>query len=334
MTLGPDGWKGVNPLKLRWYDRVLVSLGGLVLAALGVCVMLSAGGILDLSSLFAFDVWLGDGWQWMPLIFLAGLLLAAWGVWLFVRPMLRSRDTAGKYYTVQDSGEGGVHISVQALDHLVHRCLSIWPEILTAQVRIGGQEDAMRITLRTTLRSDVRIPDLIGEVRQEIKSYVEECSGVKVESVRVIVEATKEDKDQPGIGPAPRRKEEPAALPETLRKEPEPEAAAEPEAPRQEPDPVVKRFSEEEKIEPVILPETKNPETESSEADRPDAEAMEADLGPEAPPPVELSKDAFPFPGEGIPAESLDGASASDSRLDEEAEGPDMPDAEEETHNA
>ena len=42
-------------MKLRWYDRVLVSLGGLMLAGLGILVMLAAGGVVGV---FGLPDWL------------------------------------------------------------------------------------------------------------------------------------------------------------------------------------------------------------------------------------------------------------------------------------
>ena len=182
-------------MKLRWYDRVLIALGGVVFMGLGVAVMLAGGGVIR-AEWFGLDYWVGTGWQWMPIIFLGGVLLFAWGVRLLVRPFMRASEKQGRYYTVRDGGQGEVHISVQALDHLVHKALTVWPEILTAQVRIGGQEDAMNITLRATLQSNVRIPELIRDVQSEIKQYVEECAGVKVQSVKVVIELTKDTRGQ------------------------------------------------------------------------------------------------------------------------------------------
>lgn len=184
-------------MNLRWYDRVLIALSGLLLAALGVLATLMGGGVVRPES-FTLDFWLGDGWQWMPVIVLGGLLLLAWGVWMIIRPFVETSDTSGRYYILKDRGDGEVQISVQALDHLVHRALGVWPEILSAHVRIGGQEDAMHITLRTTIQANVRIPELIGEVRAKIKQYVEECAGVRVESVKVIIVATKDAKQDEG----------------------------------------------------------------------------------------------------------------------------------------
>lgn len=179
-------------MQLRWYDRILVALGGLVLVALGVGVILAAGGVITLPEPLAFDSWLGTGWQWMPLIFLAGALIVAWGLWLVIRPFRRA-DKSGRYYVLKDTEGGDVRISVSAIENLVNRRLGAYEPILGSRIKIGGREDAMQITLRLTLRTDVQIPNLIDEVRDDIKQSIQHSAGVDVSGVKVFVEATKDD---------------------------------------------------------------------------------------------------------------------------------------------
>lgn len=262
-------------MKLRWYDRILVGLGGMELVALGVLVALSAGGVVTLPEPFAIDTWLGTGWQWMPLVFLLGVAVCVWGCWLVALSVSVRREAGGRYYTVQGAEDGGLNISVQALEHLIRKVIDDRPEILSAQVRLGGQENACRVTIRAAVRSDVRIPGLVRDLREQIRAYVEECAGVKVESVRVIVESTKE-----GGEPRKQPKAAVATLPPPKEQEP-PMTAAEPvfTAPAVA-DTVVYAPAN---PEPVPPPE-------------PVAEA-EAELF--EPLPATLSEQAFPFPEAG-----------------------------------
>lgn len=185
-------------MKMRWFDKVLLVLGGLILLALGVFVVLFASNIIRFAEI-SMDKLFSDAWQWMPLFILAGALLILLGIRIAFRSLWRRRVAQSRYYAVQSVDAGSIHISMQAIDHLVHKCIQIWPEILTTHVAIHGQQEAVTIRLRLTLRSDVRIPELIADVRAEIKDYVEECSGVKVERVEVIIEATKEAPDSRSV---------------------------------------------------------------------------------------------------------------------------------------
>lgn len=181
-------------MKMRWFDRVLLVLGGLVLLALGVFVVLFASNVIRFADI-SMDILFKDAWQWMPLFILAGAVLTLMGIRIAFRPLWRRKDAQSRYYAVQSVDAGSVHISMQAIDHLIHKCIQYWPEILSTQIAIRGQQEAVTIRLRLTLRSDVRIPELIADVRTEVKDYVEECSGVKVERVEVVIEATKDAVD-------------------------------------------------------------------------------------------------------------------------------------------
>jgi uncharacterized alkaline shock family protein YloU len=212
-------------MTLKWYDRALIALGGLVLMALGVLLALAGSGLMGQA--WDLDIWLGDSWQWMPVLCAAGALLVLWGLRLIWRQLFTARG--GAYYRIGGMGEaGGVQIAVQALDHLVRKSLDTHPEILASHIRVGGQEDAMQITLRLTLRTGVRIPALVEQVRREIKAYVEDCAGVTVQQIEIIVASTKDAR-----GGA---KEEGAATQMRIADLPEPEPEPLPEP---EPEPLI-----------------------------------------------------------------------------------------------
>ena len=116
-------------MRLRWYDRILVALSGVVLAVLGAGVILCGCGVIRLPQGIALDLWTGQDWKWLPVIFLGGLLLFVWGVHLIVRPLCPKRDLHGRYFTVKTNGEDTLSISVSALDQLVRKCLDAHPEV-------------------------------------------------------------------------------------------------------------------------------------------------------------------------------------------------------------
>jgi uncharacterized alkaline shock family protein YloU len=208
-------------MTLKWYDRALIALSGLVLVALGVLAALLGSGLLSAEA-FGLDIWLGTGWQWLPIFCVVGVLLVAWGLRLIWRQLMPVRG--GAYYSLGDASDtGGVQIAVQALDHLVRKSLDTHPEILASHIRVGGQEDDMQITLRLTLRTGVRIPLLVEQVRREIKAYVEECAGVTVRQIEIIVESTRDARGGAKAVPPETTEIRIAELPETPMPAPEPE---------------------------------------------------------------------------------------------------------------
>jgi hypothetical protein len=175
-------------MKMRWVNRALELLGGLVLVALAVCLLLSGIAVVRNGS-FSIDSMLHELRNNLFLFVVAVVLLMILGLLLVFFAVRKKR---GRYYAVQTNDTGSVQISIQAIDHMVHRCLQRYTEISLGHVHIGGQHDAVIIRLRMAVRSDVYIPELVSEIRRDVKEYVESCSGVKVERVEVMVDATKD----------------------------------------------------------------------------------------------------------------------------------------------
>lgn len=81
-----------------------------------------------------------------------------------------------------------VRISVKALEALVQRCLSQHPEIKVVSSSLASDEESVRVDVHIALQSDISMPLAISSLQKQIKRYLEACSGVKVEEVRVFVD--------------------------------------------------------------------------------------------------------------------------------------------------
>ena len=175
-------------MKIRLVNRILQFIGGLILIALGVIGVPFVSNALryetfSVNSLFAKPM------DWSPAFVASAVVLLLLGLLLV---FFAFRMKRGRYYVVQTNDSGNVQISVQAIDHLIRKCLQHYGDITLSNVHIGGQDEAVVVRLRMVIRSDVRIPKLVAEIRGNVKEYIESCSGVKVERVEVIVDATKD----------------------------------------------------------------------------------------------------------------------------------------------
>lgn len=91
-------------------------------------------------------------------------------------------------FAVQRNENGMVRISVKALEALVQRCLGQHPEIKVVSSSLSSDEESVRVDVHIALQSDISMPLAISSLQKQIKRYVEACSGVKVEEVRVFVD--------------------------------------------------------------------------------------------------------------------------------------------------
>ena len=91
-------------------------------------------------------------------------------------------------FALQQNENGMVRISVKALEALVQRCLGQHPEIKVVSSSLSSDEKSVRVDVHVALQSDISMPLAISSLQKQIKRYLEACSGVKVEEVRVFVD--------------------------------------------------------------------------------------------------------------------------------------------------
>lgn len=283
-------------MKIRWYDRLLSILCGLLLIALGVCAIIAGGGTAqtllgDTELARAIDQAVWTNWQLQPLIVVLGIVVALLGLLLVVRAFRHSKGVHGRYYMLQKAEDGNVRISVAAIESLVKKCLEQYPQIISSRTKIGGNEENMELTLHITLHTDVQIPGLIEDVRAQIRQTLERSAGVIVKKVEVYVDATKS-------GP-------PAEDVRYIEARPQPQETAEaPDAP----EPAYINTAAFDKT-PVVITD----EAEDAPQAVPTVETFKEQMPPlrSEPLPVELSEEAFPFPEVDLPQE--DGPKEDDS---------------------
>lgn len=93
-------------------------------------------------------------------------------------------------YTIQHAENGELKISLEAISHLVNKCIEQHTELSDVQSKITSNEESVTVELHMTLSTDINIPMAVTALQKEIKQYVEATSGVHVDEVRVVVDST------------------------------------------------------------------------------------------------------------------------------------------------
>ena len=117
----------------------------------------------------------------LVLVILAVLLISA------VLPGKRRRSSS---FAIQKNENGTVRISLKALDALVQKCLNQHAELKVVTSSLFSDEESIRVDVHITLQSDISMPLAISALQKQIKKYLEACSGVAVQEVRVFVDNT------------------------------------------------------------------------------------------------------------------------------------------------
>ena len=172
------------------WDRILILLCALI--ALGC----AAGVVALLVGKISFDMITGriaavDMSKFVVKAAMVGI--AALFVLLFLllfAMILPSRKKRSINYAIQRNENGMVRISLKALETLVNKCLNQHAELKVVTSSLYSDEESIRVDVHISLQSDISMPLAISALQKQIKKYLEACSGVMVQEVRVFVDST------------------------------------------------------------------------------------------------------------------------------------------------
>jgi len=82
---------------------------------------------------------------------------------------------------------GDVNITLGAIDNLVKKIVKKREGIFDINTDIDSDDSGLNISLSVKVYSDYIIPELTNELQKVVKSYLEDTTGVTVNSVKILV---------------------------------------------------------------------------------------------------------------------------------------------------
>ena len=172
------------------WDRILILLCALVALSGAAGVVMLLIGRISLDTVVAFI----SSVDMSKFIVKAAMVgIAALFVLLFLllfAMILPSRKKRSSNYAIQRNENGMVRISLKALETLVNKCLNQHAELKVVTSSLYSDEESIRVDVHISLQSDISMPLAISALQKQIKKYLEACSGVMVQEVRVFVDST------------------------------------------------------------------------------------------------------------------------------------------------
>lgn len=163
-------------MKIKLYERIAM----VIYAVLGLACTACIGLAIWMPGLFS------DDWLWG---FVIGGLVAV--ILLSIRSLrMAFRREPGPDKTsvsVQNTEDGSVRISVQAMDTLVKQAIGHTEGVAAIKTHIINHEDSITVQIEMTLESDVHIPNITMLMQRSIKNFIEEYSGIAVREVTVMI---------------------------------------------------------------------------------------------------------------------------------------------------
>ena len=191
-------------MNIRFWERVLIALCGLLTLALGIVLFVYGVGLLPYQlDLSVLNVPL----LWQRIVILAVALIVALIGMFGVCILFRRRKDKG--FIIQNTEFGDMSISLHALENMVKKCVESHKELSAGSTRISRLRDGIGVHLKVTLSGGANIPLTVNALQKQIKQYITSSSGVDVKEVQVMVETNANKMEAPK--PV---EEEPAAEPE------------------------------------------------------------------------------------------------------------------------
>ncbi len=172
------------------WDRILILLCALVALGCAAGVVALLVGKISFEMINGWLAWV-DMSKWTVKAAMVGI--AALFVLLFLllfAMILPSKKKRSSNYAIQRNENGMVRISLKALETLVNKCLNQHAELKVVTSSLYSDEESIRVDVHISLQSDISMPLAISALQKQIKKYLEACSGVMVQEVRVFVDST------------------------------------------------------------------------------------------------------------------------------------------------
>lgn len=96
----------------------------------------------------------------------------------------KDKKAVSKYTNI-----GEVRISLNSIDNIATNASRKANGVKDSKTDVRKLEDGVSITVRMVVLPDLSIPSISEDVQQRVKKSVEECSGIAVSDVRVIVDS-------------------------------------------------------------------------------------------------------------------------------------------------
>lgn len=194
-------------MKLKVIDRILLALYSAlgVIALIVLCMCVLRPEIYGPSLSEALIGLCGDTIRKAVGCALIVVLIAG-QIHLMVAACKREERGPKGSVSVQNTENGEVRVSVQAMEALVRRAIGRQEGVLDVKSKIVTHDDSVTVHIDMTLAVDALIPNITMTMQRRVKRYIEETSGIAVREVLVLVNEVRDG--EPSAIPAP---DEPAS---------------------------------------------------------------------------------------------------------------------------
>ena len=130
-------------------------------------------------------VYILENGNWRLVVFFISLVFFALSVAFLLSGMRSGGKVKG---VIRTTGIGEIRISLEALETMSMAVVKRYSGISSAKSYVSTKNDGINIFIKVIPTPEVRIPEITEDIQRKVKVHVEENAGVKVNTVKVLVE--------------------------------------------------------------------------------------------------------------------------------------------------
>ena len=174
------------------WDRILLFLCAACALCGAAAIVALLMGVIGVEGIIAYMNQYApymEGMKGKVIMIAAAAVLVILAVML-VSAIFPSRKKRSSTFAIQRNENGTVRISLKALETLVQKCLNQHAELKVVSSSLFSDEEKVRVDVHINMQTDISMPLAISALQKQIKKYLEACSGVVIQEVRIFVEGT------------------------------------------------------------------------------------------------------------------------------------------------
>jgi uncharacterized alkaline shock family protein YloU len=178
-------------MKMKWFDRVLLTLVLIIFIGIAIFAIGIALGVLGAPFIRFYNLMTNGVWVNSLILASVGAIMVLIAIRvLYASYAHRGAPPAASTVLLKTTDNGSIRIAVSAIDTMVQRSARSLGSVRDVASRILVDEhDALSVQLRVTFAPDTVLTEATAQIQNEVKEYVQTHSGVPVKDVQVFVEA-------------------------------------------------------------------------------------------------------------------------------------------------
>mgnify|MGYP000851225163 CR=1 FL=1 len=168
------------------FDRLILVICSLCLAILSIAFILFPFQVLDILSMDSINLVLENikGNYIYSIIGLAFLLASIRFIFISLKS---SKEKSKITYIIQRTDYGEINISSETIIGLVMSVCDKFTGVKNIKTKVQILEGQLFIDLKGEVSPEINIPETTKELQNKVKEHVENCTGVNVSEIKVII---------------------------------------------------------------------------------------------------------------------------------------------------